>query len=84
MKLKQILLENLMEEEFLNVHDSLVGIYIPEDEILVRPKFQWFAVMPSEQILQTKCIISKYLMASIVDSTSEYYKSSEIKSVVSI
>jgi hypothetical protein len=73
-----------MEEDFLNVHDSLVGIYIPEDEILIRPKFQWFAVMPSEHILQTKCIISKYLMASIVDSTSEYYKSSELKSVVSI
>jgi hypothetical protein len=81
---KQIVLDNLMEEDFLNVHDSLVGIYIPEDEILTRPKFQWFAVMPSEKILQTKCIISKYLMASIVDSTSEYYKSSEIKSVVSI
>jgi hypothetical protein len=81
---KQILLDNLMEEEFLNAHDSLAGIYIPEDEILSRPKFQWFAVMPSEQILQTKSIISKYLLASIVDSTSEYYKTSEIKSVVSI
>jgi len=81
---KQILLENLMEEEFLNVHDSLIGIYIPEDEILIRPKFQWFAVLSSEEVLKTKTIIAKYLMASIVDSTSEYYKSSEIRSVVSI
>jgi hypothetical protein len=63
----------------------LVGIYIPEDEILTRPKYQWFSVLPSEQILQTKCIISKYIMASIVDSSSEYYKqNSEIKSVVAI
>jgi len=81
---KQILLDNLMEEEFLNVHDSLVGIYIPEDEILNRPKYQWFAVLPSEQILHAKMIISKYLMASIVDSTNEYYKTSEIKSIVAI
>jgi hypothetical protein len=81
---KQILLDNLMEEEFLNLHDSLVGIYIPEDEILVRPKFQWFAVLPSEQIMQCKMIISKYLAASISDSVNEYYKSSEIKSVVSL
>jgi hypothetical protein len=81
---KPILLDNLMEEEFLNVHDSLVGIYIPEDEILIRPKFQWFAVLPSEQILQTKCIISKYLAASIADSVNEYYKKSEIRSVVSL
>jgi hypothetical protein len=83
-KRKPILLENLMEEEFLNVHDSLIGIYIPEDEILIRPKYQWFAVLSSEEVLKTKAIIAKYLMASIVDSTSEYYQSSEIKSVVSI
>jgi len=81
---KQILLDNLMEESFLKVHDSLVGIYIPEDEILSRPKFQWFAYLPSEQILKSNMIISKYLMASISDSINEYYKSSEIKSVVSI
>ena len=81
---KQILLDNLMEEEFLNVHDSLVGIYIPEDEIIQRPKFQWFAVLPAQQILQSKMIISKYLAASIADSVNEYYKSSEIKSVVSL
>jgi len=81
---KQILLDNLMEEEYLNVHNSLVGIYIPEDEILTRPKYQWFAYLPSEQILKSNMIIAKYLMASISDSVNEYYKSSEIKSIVSI
>ena len=45
---KQILLDNLMEEEFLNLHNSLVGIYIPNDEILTRPKFQWFAYLPCQ------------------------------------
>ena len=81
---KQILLDDLMEENFLNVHDSLVGIYIPEEEILIRPKYQWFAYLSSEEILKSNMIISKYLMASISDSINEYYKSSEIKSVVSI
>jgi hypothetical protein len=81
---KQILLDNLMEENFLKVHNSLVGIYIPEDEILTRPKFQWFAYLPSEQILKSNMIISKYLMASISDSINEYYKSTEVKSVISI
>ena len=81
---KTIVLEDLMEEGFLNMHKSAVGIYIPADEILRRPKYQWFAVLPSEQILNSNMIISKYLMASIVDTTSEYQKSSEIKSVVSI
>jgi len=81
---KQILLDDLMEENFLNVHDSLVGIYIPEEEILKRPKYQWFAYLSSDEILKSNMIISKYLMASISDSINEYYKSSEIKSVVSI
>ena len=81
---KTILLDNLMEEEYLDLSPDAVGIYIPADEILNRPKYQWFAVMPSEQILKTNMIISKYLMASIIDSTNEYHKKKEDRNVVSI
>jgi hypothetical protein len=83
-KMKPILLENLMEEDYLDLFDGVVGIYIPSEEILRRPKYQWFAVLSSDEILKGKMIISKYLKASIVDSTDEYSKSTEIKSVVSI
>jgi hypothetical protein len=85
-KRKTILLDNLMEEEYLDLTHNCVGVYIPEDEVLKRPKYQWFAVLPSEQILNSNIIISKYLKASIVDSTDEYHKTSEIRSrtVVSI
>ena len=81
---KAILLDNLMEEEFLKISSSSVGIYIPSDEILRRPKFQWFAVMPADELLKTNMIVSKYLQASIVDTTSEYTKSTEVRSIVSI
>lgn len=81
---KAILLDHLMEEEYLKIHPSSVGIYIPADEILSRPKFQWFAVLPSEEILKTNMIVSKYLIASIVDTTSEYSIKNEIRSVTSI
>jgi len=81
---KTILLENLMEENFLNLNDKVVGIYIPADEILIRPKYQWFAVLPSQDILKSNMIISKYLMASIIDSADVYKKSTEIRSIVSI
>lgn len=81
---KSILLEDLMEEQYLDLHHDVVGIYIPGEEILRRPKFQWFAVLPSHEILKSNMIISKYLNASIVDSTDEYKKSTEIKSVVAI
>jgi hypothetical protein len=83
-KRKPILLENLMEEEFLDLSPSVYGIYIPSDELLRRTKYQWFSVMASEELLKTNPIIVKYLKASIVDSTNEYYKSTEIPSVVAL
>jgi hypothetical protein len=81
---KTILLENLMEEAFLNLSTESFGLYIPADEILVRTKFQWFAVLPSEQILKSNMIVSKYLTTAIVNSSDEYYKKNEMRSVVAL
>ena len=80
----QIVLDNLMEEAYLDLDNRTMGIYIPADEVLQRTKYQWFAVLPSEQLLQSKMIISKYILASMVDSSNEYYKSTKIHSVVTI
>lgn len=81
---KPILIEDLMEENYLNLDSNRVGIYIPGDEVLKRTKYAWFAVMPASELLTTKLIIAKYLMASIVDSSDEYQRSNEKKSVVAI
>lgn len=81
---KTVLLENLMEEDFLKFHPTLVGIYIPREEILNRPKFQWFASLCGEQVLKTNAIISKYLMAAIADTTGTYAKKEESHSAISI
>ena len=81
---KPVLIDDLMSENFLDLSKDIYGIYIPEKEILTRKKYQWFAVMDSESILESNAIISKYLKASIIDSTSEYSKSTEILSAVSI
>ena len=81
---KAILLDNLMEEQFLKISYKSVGIYIPAEEILTRPKFQWFAVLPTEEILNTNMIVSKYLKASIVDTTSEYMRNTTVKSIAAI
>jgi hypothetical protein len=79
-----ILLENLMEEEFLDLYGRTYGIYIPADEILIRPKFQWFAVLSGEELLKTKLIVAKYLMASLIDTTDEYKRDTEKRSVAAI
>lgn len=83
-KRQPILLDDLMEENYIDLDHRAVGIYIPADEILRRTKYQWFAVLPSDNILHSKMIISKYFVTSIVDSASEYYHSKKEHSVVAI
>jgi hypothetical protein len=83
-KRKPILLEDLMEEEYLDLDPNCYGIYIPGDEILRRTKYQWFSVMEVSQLLTTNMAITKYIQASMMDTIDEYSKTSEIKSVISI
>ena len=72
---KPILLEQLMSDHYLDINaDTLYGIYIPADEILRRPKFQYFAILPAEEVLKTDSILTKYFKLSMVDGVDEYYK----------
>lgn len=71
---KPILLDQIMEEcpsntvskksleqcirKKLDLHPNIFGIYIPEDEILSRNKYQWFAYLSQEDVLKTNaCIV---------------------------
>jgi hypothetical protein len=84
-KRKAILLDDLMEENFLDLNTSIYGIYIPNEELLRRHKYKWFAVINESMLMNSSSIICKYLKASIVDTTSEYSSpSSQIRSVVSL
>ncbi len=79
---KPILLEDLMEDKFLDLSADCYGIYIPADEVLRRTKYQWFANISRQQLLdESDAAIVKYIKASMVD---EYSKSSSIPSAVSL
>lgn len=60
-KKQRILLDDLMEEKEIELHSKCCGIYIPSDKILNRTKFQWFALLSSQQIFESKSFLSKYL-----------------------
>ena len=63
---KPILLEDLMEENELAICPKRnYGILIPADELIKRFKYQWFAVMSSEELLQTNMIVTKYLRTAL-------------------
>lgn len=81
---KQILLEHLMSENFLDLDKDAYGIYIPADEVLLRPKYKWFAYLSSEEVLKTNPVIVKYLKSSAVDAVNEYFSEKTVKSVSTI
>jgi hypothetical protein len=74
----------MMEEQYLELDPNCYGIYIPNDEILKRTKYQWFAVMNTDELLKTNLSIVQYMKASIVDTIDEYSKTNEMKSVTAI
>jgi hypothetical protein len=74
---KQVLLEDLMEDNYLDLNPNMYGIYIPEDDILNRPKYQWFAVLSSEQILETRAFITRHIKSSMMDAFTIYKKNPE-------
>jgi hypothetical protein len=59
---KQVTLEILMSNNFLNLSDRVQGLYIPADEILKRTAYQWFARLSAKQALATDTVIGKYLL----------------------
>ena len=86
---KQIVLDDLMEESFLDVDtETIYGIQIPRDDILRRTKYQWFAILPVKDILESNIILSKFFKVSMIDSADILLQGSsythEKKSVISI
>jgi hypothetical protein len=79
-------LDQLMADGYLDVdNDSIYGIWIPRDDLLIRTKYSWFAVMPTNQVLDSHTIVAKYLKLSMIDSADEYRRKSSIQpSVVSL
>lgn len=76
---KPVLLDDLMSDEYLDFDDShFYGIYIPAKELLSRPKFQYFAILPVEDVLKTDCIIAKYFKVSIVSGTVTFHKKKSV------
>lgn len=59
---KQVTLDMLMSNNFLNLSGQVQGLYIPADEILKRTAYQWFARLSAKQALASDTTIGKYLL----------------------
>jgi hypothetical protein len=84
-KNKYIIIDDLMEDKYLDLHADCLGVYIPSDEMISRHKFSWFAVLPRDQILKSKLAITYVIKTSMVDSSDIYTnKTSQYTSGISI
>jgi len=64
-----IILDELMEEKHIKFDESSLGILIPSKEILSRHKYNYFARLSEEQILNSNCALCKYILLA---STPNY------------
>jgi hypothetical protein len=59
---KIVRLDELMGSSFIEFHESMLGIYIPDNELLLRSKHSWFSRMSSQQVLESNNVLGKYLV----------------------
>lgn len=65
---RAVVLEDLMQEKDLDVPDNLLyGVVIPAETLLTRPKYQWFSVLPVEEVFKVNCVASRLLLRGILD-----------------
>lgn len=62
---KPILVDHLLQNSYITLSDNNQGILIPDKEILNRIKYQWFARLSPQQVLDGNTILSKYFIVSM-------------------
>jgi len=62
---KVVLIDNLLERNYIPFSKKIYGIWIPSTDILNRTYYQWFARMSKEQVLEGNTILSKYILLSL-------------------
>jgi hypothetical protein len=60
-KNRPVLIEELFEDNIIEFSQEMFGIYIDQDEILKRHKYEWFAQLSKKQVLEVNNVLVKYM-----------------------
>jgi hypothetical protein len=66
-----VLIDNLLNQDFIQFYNKMYGIWIPADQILKRNNYEWFARLSADQIFQSNTILGKQFVSIIGAITSE-------------
>lgn len=61
---KQVTIERLMGNTYVDFAPTIIGVVLPQREILVRSSFNWFARMSTCQAMESDTIVGKLLLTS--------------------
>lgn len=59
---KRIFVDDLINPNFINLHDNAFGLYIPWDELINRTSLEWFVRLSPQQVLESNTFIGKQLL----------------------
>jgi hypothetical protein len=62
---KQIVLDDLMSNHYLDLYKGTYGILVPANELVNRVRYGWFVRMSPRQVLESNTIIGNYLLLSV-------------------
>lgn len=82
---KPIEIDEYLRSDFLPFDEQTtpLGLYIDGDELLLREKYSWFAVLPEDELFDKDCIIVEYMKKSLVETSNIYYKDTKLPAKVS-
>lgn len=60
-----VLIDDLLNQEFIPFFNKMYGIWIPADQILKRTSYEWFARLSEEQIFESNTILAKQFVSAI-------------------
>ena len=59
-----VYIEQLLQNSFIKFNSEMVGLYLPNDGILLRTKYGWFPRMSKKQVMESNTIAGKYMLIS--------------------
>jgi hypothetical protein len=60
-----VLIDNLLNQEYIHFFNKMYGIWIPNEQILKRTNYEWFARLNADQIFQSNTILAKHFVSTI-------------------
>ena len=60
-----VTVETLLSDDYIHFYGKMYGIWVPDQMILKRRHYEWFARMSPEQIFQGQFILAKYIVLAL-------------------